>query len=212
MSLSATTRAAGDVGVGQDQGELVAADARQDVAVAQDVAQRVADARQELVAGGVAEGVVDQLEAVQVEQHQRAGAAMAARAADLALELFLEAPAAEEARQRVAVGEVLQLVLEALALGDVDGLQDDQPLAVGAEREARHGQGADVVAVAMLEAQLARGGPAREDVVEHALARASGRPGARSTRRCGRAAPRARGRACARRPALHSITSTVPSL
>ena len=57
---------------------------------------------------------------------------MPARAAHLALELFLEAAAAEETRERIAVGEVLQLVLPALALGDVDRLQDDQPLALGA--------------------------------------------------------------------------------
>ena len=84
------------------------------------------------------------------------GAPVAARAADLALELLLEAPAAEEPGQRVAVGELLQLVLEALALGDVDRLQDDQPLAIGAVREARRRQRADVVSVAVLEAQLAR--------------------------------------------------------
>ena len=130
--LLAHHASSGHVGVGQDQRELVAADAGEHVAVAEDAAQCLADAREQLVAGCVPERVVDLLEPVEVEQQQRSGAPVPARPADLALELLLEAPAAEQPGQCVPVGDLLELQLEALALGDVDRLHDDQSLAIGA--------------------------------------------------------------------------------
>ena len=94
---------------------------------------------------------------------------MSARAADLARELLLEAPAAEEAGQRIAVGEVLQLDLERLALRDIHRLHQDQPLAVRAERQARRRQRADLVPAAVQEAQLGGGRASRQQIVEHLL-------------------------------------------
>ena len=63
------TLAGGDLG--QQHGELVAAEPGDGVDLAQRAAQPLADLNQELVAVVVAEGVVDLLEPVQVEQQQR---------------------------------------------------------------------------------------------------------------------------------------------
>ena len=76
--------------VGEDERELVAADAREHVGLAQHLPQGVADAHQQGIAGGMAERVVDALEAVEVEQHERCRATVAARPADLAIELLLK--------------------------------------------------------------------------------------------------------------------------
>ena len=59
------------VGRGQQHDELVAAQTGDEVAVAADRAQPVGDLDEDAVAGGVAEAVVDRLEAVEVEQHDR---------------------------------------------------------------------------------------------------------------------------------------------
>ena len=56
------------VGVGEDHGELVAADARRGVAAAHGAAQREPELAQQVVADGVPELVVDRLEAVEVER------------------------------------------------------------------------------------------------------------------------------------------------
>ena len=74
---SATLPASAAVGVGQQHGELVAAEARERVAGAQPLAQQRRDATDELVAGVVAERVVDVLEVVEVEHEQRAARAVA---------------------------------------------------------------------------------------------------------------------------------------
>ena len=51
--------------------ELVAAEPADRVALAQDAGEPGGDAAQQLVAGGVAEGVVDVLEAVEVDEQRR---------------------------------------------------------------------------------------------------------------------------------------------
>ena len=107
------------VGVAQQHGELVAAEAGHDVRLADAVVQRAADRADDLVAGLVAAGVVDVLEAVEVEQEERALAAVAGGVGDELGQLLVEAAAVEQLGQRVVVGEVLELVLEALALRDV---------------------------------------------------------------------------------------------
>ena len=94
--------------------------AADDVGLAQRGAQRRGDRAEQLVAGGVAERVVDVLEVVEVERRARAPRCRSARrTASDAVELLLEAAAVEQPGQRVVVGEVLQLALEALAVGDV---------------------------------------------------------------------------------------------
>jgi hypothetical protein len=56
---------------GDQQGELVAAEAHEQVAIPRARDQAAGDLAEQLVAGGMAEGVVDLLEVVQVDQDQR---------------------------------------------------------------------------------------------------------------------------------------------
>ena len=106
------------VGAGQQHGELVAADAGDDVVRAQRVPQRRARRADHLVADVVAERVVDRLEVVEVDQHHRAGRAVVDHRAELAL----EAAPVEQLGERVVVGLVAQLDLQPAPLGDVDHL------------------------------------------------------------------------------------------
>jgi predicted nicotinamide N-methyase len=67
----------------------------------------------------VPEGVVDQLEAVEVdEEHGQVGAPLHGHQ-ELALELVVEQRAVAQAGQRVVVGQPVQLGLGRLAVGDV---------------------------------------------------------------------------------------------
>ena len=93
---------------------------------------------QHLVAGLVAERVVDFLEAVEIEQQQRAVGRRLDVGEDRLLEFVLEQRPVGEPGQRIVVGELFQLLLGALALGDVlDGaLEADQLAVVVADRLA----------------------------------------------------------------------------
>ena len=124
--------------LGQQDRELVAAEAGEHVGLAQAAAQRVGDAHDQLVAGRVAERVVDRLEVVEVEHDRRALRAVALDVGDVALELALERAAVEQAGQRVVVGHVAQLGLVAAALGDVLHLREEvERLAVGVAHQRR---------------------------------------------------------------------------
>ena len=61
------------------------------------------------IAGGVAVPVVDRLEAVEVDEHQRGGGAVAFHIGERALELAIEAAPVEDVEQRIDVGARLQL-------------------------------------------------------------------------------------------------------
>ena len=69
------------------------------------------DLADQVVAGVVAEAVVDLLEAVDVDDHHRALAAVAGAEGDVLVELGAEAAAVEQPGQRVVVGQVAQLGL-----------------------------------------------------------------------------------------------------
>ena len=122
-------------------GELLAADARDDVAGADDARELARDLAQHRVAGRVAEGVVRALEVVDVEQ-QQAEREPRARGGERRLQALVELAPVREARQRIGAardvglrarllgkGErVLEPLLGALALGDVlhDAVDDDR--------------------------------------------------------------------------------------
>ena len=91
------------VQVGQQQGELVAAQPRQRVAAAHALAQAGGDLLQQGVAGGVAEGVVDVLEAVHVGVHHRHLAVVPLRLRQCLPQAVLEQLAIRQAGQRVVV-------------------------------------------------------------------------------------------------------------
>ncbi len=115
---------AGVGGVRQQDGELVAAHPGQEVARPQGLLQARTHQRQQVVADGVPEAVVDLLEPVQVDHHDRAPAVVGA--VDRALQLLGEPAPVGQARERVVVGLPGQL-LQAQLLGRAQlGVLDHQ--------------------------------------------------------------------------------------
>ena len=105
--------------IGDDDGELVAAHAA-DVTVRADfVDQALGDRAKHRVALRVAEGVVDRLEAVEVEEHDRARHIADGRGAQRIAEQLADPPAVGQPGEDVDVGEVGQALLGLADLGDV---------------------------------------------------------------------------------------------
>ena len=114
------------VGALEQQRELVAAEARERVARADDLAaKRSATCLQQLVAGVVAEAVVDLLEPVEVDEQHREDAPGALRARERLVEPVAEQGAVGEAGEPVVERLARQLLLEPDALGDVAGVEHD---------------------------------------------------------------------------------------
>ena len=109
--------------VAQD-GELVAAETGQGVARPHDAAQPVGHGAQDLVADVVAEAVVDELEAVEVEEHHGHVVSAPRRPAQGHLEAVHEELAVGQAGERVVDGGVGQPFAQRPALGDVLDLPD----------------------------------------------------------------------------------------
>ncbi|HEY3726388.1 MAG TPA: hypothetical protein VGL51_04385 [Solirubrobacteraceae bacterium] len=112
--------------VAEQQGELVAAQAGDRVRGPDGTTKPDSDLGQQLVAGGVAEGVVDLLEAVEVHQHHGQPGQVALGLCDGVLDALLEQDPVGKPGQRVVQRLVLvelgladQLVLGALSLADV---------------------------------------------------------------------------------------------
>ena len=120
----ATSSPASERVSGQQHRELVAAQAEGGVGAA-DLPQPAADRGQDAVAGRVAVGVVDGLEAVEVDDDQRQGARVADVPGQLALQRLVE---------RAAVAEAGQRVQAARALGQAPG---GAPARSGGSRSAR---------------------------------------------------------------------------
>jgi hypothetical protein len=76
----------------QHDGELVAAEARQRVVGAQQLGEPRPDLLQDLVAGVMAQGVVELLEAVEADQQKRELATVLARRTDRSMESLHEVP------------------------------------------------------------------------------------------------------------------------
>ena len=131
---SATTVASrGSVGVLEQHGELVAAHARDGVAGAQRGVEAERDRLQQLVAGVVAERVVDHLEAVEVEEEHRGARAgpAAACSPQRLLQPVEEQRAVRQPRERVVQRAVLQPLDRAAVVG---GVADGALERVGVER------------------------------------------------------------------------------
>ena len=109
------------VGIGavHQRREVVAAQARDDVLRRQGAAQQVADLAQQLVAGHVAGGVVDQLELVEVEVQQRVLHAPGREPRQQHRQRLLEGGAVEQPRQVVVAREEVELILRLAALADL---------------------------------------------------------------------------------------------
>ena len=108
---------AAGVAVGQIGGELVAAEAREHVALAQRRLQPHGGLAQQRVARVMAVPVVDELEAIDVDEQHRARGRATLR--QLELQLTGELPPVDEPGERVVLGRVRELQLGLLALGDV---------------------------------------------------------------------------------------------
>ena len=112
------------IGLGQEERELVAAQPRQHIGPAGAMAQLAGDGLEQVVARLVAEAVVDLLEVIEVHHQHRAAGSVARRALDLLHELLVEAAAVEQARQQVVVHQVVEPGAERLPLRDVLDLED----------------------------------------------------------------------------------------
>src|SRR6185295_5593995 len=139
-ALGDPDRVAGLVDVLEQHGEFVAAEAGDGVAGADGLLEAPRGLDQELVAGAVAHGVVDELEAVEVEEEDAEEAVLlAARVLDAVAEAVDEERAVGEAGEGVVQGVVDELLLGELALGGV-GLRADH--AVGAAAAVADGEAA----------------------------------------------------------------------
>ena len=107
-----------------EQRELVAGEPADHGVLRQRAGQALGQHFEHPVAGAVAEGVVDLLEAVHVQVQQRHHLAAAQRARDGLLQQMVELHPVGDLGQRVVAGEVADAALGALAVGDVAGDED----------------------------------------------------------------------------------------
>ena len=100
-----------DIGLRHQDRELVAGEPGDDIGGANPLAHHPGDLADQVVAGVVAERVVDRLEAVDVDDHHRAAAAVASAEGDVLVEFGAKAAPVEQPGQRVVVGQVAKLGL-----------------------------------------------------------------------------------------------------
>ena len=105
MRLATHVDVFGAAGAVQDHHELVAAEARAQIGRPAGIAHALCRDDQHIVAGGVAERVVDLLEAVEVELDHRQALAPAVRALDQRVEMIGEEGAVVQAGQPVMHGD-----------------------------------------------------------------------------------------------------------
>ena len=118
-----------------DDQELIAAHARDQVTGPDRIVEPPADFGQQQVAGGMAIGVVDGLETVEVEAEQGEPAVASARTRDEAGQVMHRQPSVGQVGQRVAAGQPA----DALAVvQDARGGQRRQQAQAQADRETRH--------------------------------------------------------------------------
>jgi hypothetical protein len=116
---------------GQQQRELVPPEAGDGVVVAQAFAKPLRHVLEQAVAAGVAERVVDHLEAVDVHEQQGQPLAVAARVVDRHLEAVPEEEPVRQAGQGVVEGQVPDLLLRLPAVRDVADDGGDEGLPAG---------------------------------------------------------------------------------
>ena len=113
--------------VRQQDHELVAALARNEVGVTHALAQPVGELGEQQVARVVPQGVVHELEVVEVEEHDPDAGVVAAGPRDGLVEHLLEQVPVRQARELVVVGQERDLLLGLLARRDVEDHALDQP-------------------------------------------------------------------------------------
>ena len=103
----------------QQQGEFVAAHARHGVVAVDAGRQAYGYVLEHAVAGGVAERIVDRLEAVEVEEHQHHPFVMPIRMLQGTVQAILEQGAVGQVGQGVVVGQTMDALFAGLAFADV---------------------------------------------------------------------------------------------
>ena len=112
-------------GVRDHDGELVTAQARHSVGVAQALREPSSDLFEQGVAGEMAERVVHHLEAVEIDEHQCHQAAVAARLADRLMQAVLHQDPVRQPGEHVVLRQIFGALLRVLALGHVARSQHD---------------------------------------------------------------------------------------
>ena len=137
-------------GHGLQHHELVAAEARDHVARLDDGAEPVRHFLEQLVADGMAERVVDRLEAVEIDQVDGDAVLGLVRFLEHPGDAFAELGAIGEPGQFVEFGEMRDAFLRALAFGDVLADRDRADLAAFAEEAPLvPGHGLDLAVLAL---------------------------------------------------------------
>ena len=153
---------------GNDDDELVAAQPRDGLLLAENAAEDLCHTAQQAVADVVPKSVVDQLETVEVEEQERHTQLLAARATDRVADAFVEQAAVRQSGQCIVVREKVDVVLRALALGDVVEAADVvRHLALAAGDGGDRQPGREDVAVFAPIPDLAAPGASALDVLPH---------------------------------------------
>ena len=109
----------------KEQRELVASEPRQDIGLPRALFQQPGNALQEIVAGLVAETIVDVLEMIQIDDEDGSGGPVPRRSLDLPTQFPFKPPSVVKTGQEVVIGEILELPCPLPALGDILYLVDD---------------------------------------------------------------------------------------
>ena len=120
----------GAVDAGQQEQEIIGAEPCHGIAPTHGADQTLADRAQDLIAAREPERIVDQLEAVEVEDHDREQLLAAPRPLDRLGQTVIEQQAVGQAGQRIVVGEVADRLLGVFADCDVTNRQDVQNITV----------------------------------------------------------------------------------
>ena len=112
------------IGLREHHRKLVPSHPRDDVRLAQALPQQPGDALEYVVAYPVAEGVVDVLEIIEVDEQHGPGGAIPSRALGLPGQFVLEVTSIEQAGEKIMVHHVFEAAREFLALGNVLDLSD----------------------------------------------------------------------------------------
>ncbi len=140
----------------QQHHEFVAAEAADDIGVADRLAQALRHELEQRVAGLVAERVVDGLEAVEVDEQHRDRLAGAGRLQHRLAQPLLRDAAVRQAGQQVVVGEVADLLFRGLAVADVQAAEDVVPdRAGGIAHRGQHRPGGERAAATLVHQHLA---------------------------------------------------------
>ncbi|MNM52875.1 hypothetical protein D3C81_639640 [compost metagenome] len=160
------------VGRFDDDDEFVAADAADDVGGAQDGHQTLGNELEQLVAAMVAQGVVDDLEVVQVQQQQARAAVLAVGARQRVGQRIVEFMPVRQLRDRVDVGQVVQMVFRVLG-GDARAAHHQHRQAERAQ-DHQQGEGGKLRQAAVLCSQAGaqeQGAAARQGLEDGGVAR-----------------------------------------